>query len=274
MSDIKLHLESFYDHFTRYRKPKYIKWTKEETNLSVYTDSFVWGNVKENSIALILEPRSIQADVCDSMKDNYRKFEHVFTHDSYLLDKLPNALPIYFGGVWSVKPREKTKAISMPCSVKMMCPMHRIRHQVADYCKRAGKADTFGRFDGGSYAKDSKIYEPYMFTIAIENYIDDIYFTEKICNAIAAKTIPIYWGAKDIGKIFDMDGIIQVKSLREILDIIDNYSLEDYRREYEARKAAVDKNFEIVKRFRCFDDWLYMNYGELLHQMNGDEGNV
>ena len=269
---IKLHLESFYDHFTQYQRPKYIKWTKEETNLSVYTDSFVWGNVKENSIALILEPRSIQPDVCDSMRDNYRKFKHVFTHDSYLLDKLPNAKPIYFGGVWSVEPREKTKAISMPCSHKMMCPMHRIRHQVADYCLRAGKADTFGRFNGGEYVKDNKIYGPYMFTIVIENYIDDIYFTEKICNALAAKTIPIYWGARDIGRFFDLDGIVQVNCLRDILKIIDTYTLEDYRREYEARMAAVNRNYVLVQSYSCFEDNFYMNYGDLLHQMNeGDK---
>lgn len=265
---MKLHLESLYDHFTRYQKPHKIKWTKEETPLSVYVDPFIWSNTTDNAIALILEPRSIQDRVCDSMFMEYRKFKYVFTHDSVLLDRLPNAKPLYFGGVWSTTDYVKTRDISMPCSIKDMCAMHRIRRQIADYCKRSGKADTYGKFDGGKYAKNSTIYGHYMFSIAIENYIDDIYFTEKICNCLAAKAVPIYWGAKDIGNIFDPEGIIQVHSTREILEIVDNWTHDDYVREYEKRRPAIERNFETVKKYACFEDSFYDMYHELLEALN------
>ena len=34
----------------------------------------------------------------------------------------------------------------------------------------------------------------YMFTIVIENVVDDCWFTEKLMDSLLTGTIPIYWG--------------------------------------------------------------------------------
>ena len=49
-----------------------------------------------------------------------------------------------------------------------------------------------------------------MFSIAIENASYETYFTEKLLDCFATGTIPVYYGAPDIGDYFNKDGIIDL----------------------------------------------------------------
>jgi hypothetical protein len=89
-----------------------------------------------------------------------------------------------------------------------------------------------------------------MFHIAAENSQQRNYFTEKIIDCFASKTIPIYYGCPNIGDWFNMDGIItfnDIKDLEHIFDYID----EDY---YNSRQAAIEENYEIAKQFHGIND--------------------
>ena len=44
---------------------------------------------------------------------------------------------------------------------------------------------------------------PFRYSVVIENCIEPSYFTEKISNCLACKTIPIYWGHQSIKQYFD-----------------------------------------------------------------------
>ena len=71
--------------------------------------------------------------------------------------------------------------------------------------------DCMGNFNGGNKVDTKTIYAPYIFSVVVENYIDDYWFSEKICNCFANKCVPIYIGANKINELFDAHGIISVK---------------------------------------------------------------
>ena len=89
-----------------------------------------------------------------------------------------------------------------------------------------------------------------MFHIAAENSQQRNYFTEKIIDCFASKTLPIYYGCPNIGDWFDTDGILtfdDIDDLKSILDRID----EDY---YNSKLDAIERNYEIAKKFHGDND--------------------
>ena len=50
---------------------------------------------------------------------------------------------------------------------------------------------------------------------------------------MAVGTIPIYWGAEDIGSYFDERGIIKFNSIEELVPIINNLSEQLYNSKLE-----------------------------------------
>jgi len=258
---IKLH--SPYHHFPHHEP------VEGKDYIDCYNDSFVMSEKPENwekSIALLIEPRPLQPKVYEFVEHNYGRFKYVFTHDSILLNKLPNAKMIIWGGVydWSDEPKDFTRPISMVASWKEQAPVRIQRKQLAFELK--GKIDTYGTFDGGEMATTKQIYGKYPFSVVIENHIDDWWVTEKICNCFACRTVPIYYGARKIGKLFNSDGIIICNSIDEVRNAVD-YVLLHARQEYYLRKKAIECNFIAVEDYSSFENWFYVHYGELLDKM-------
>jgi hypothetical protein len=89
---------------------------------------------------------------------------------------------------------------------------------------------------------------PYKYSIAIENYSCNDYWTEKIADCFLSWTVPIYYGAKNITKYFPEKSMIlidpndQRKSLSIIKDAIGNNLFEE-RINYieEARDLILNK---------------------------------
>ena len=94
-------------------------------------------------------------------------------------------------------------------------------------------------FDG-----KSMILKDYAFSITIENWIQDNYFSEKIMDCFMLGTVPIYMGARKIFKYFNPDGMILADSFEKIIDEINNLSFE----KYEMMKPAIEENFTIAKK--------------------------
>lgn len=260
-NSIKIKMHSHYKHF-------YKHWAKDgEKYIECFNDSYVT-EVKnpKNSIALLIEPRPLQPKVYEYIEKNYFNFKYIFTHDSNLLNTLPNAKPIIWGGVW-VRADEKkdfSHPISIVASWKEQSPVRIQRKKLAFELK--GKIDTYGTFDGGEKAKPIDIYGKYPFSVVIENHIDDLWITEKICNCFACNTIPIYYGARLIGNYFDSDGIIICNSIDEVRTAVD-FILKHAEDEYNLRFNSVKLNRKLVENYTNFDDWFFENYRELLKDM-------
>jgi len=226
-------------------------------------DEQIYANKREGKqVMLLIEPRSIQPNVYDYALQVANQYEYVFTHDSQLLKELPNAKPILWGGVWcrSENPK-KTKLISMTSSDKEMCDLHKERKRIAR--KYKDKIDVYGTIDGGNYCEPIDTLEPYMYSVVIENYIDDTWFTEKLLNCFATKTVPIYYGARDIFLYFDTGGMIVCKSIDEMEQKIERilkdpeYATKNY---YGYKMLGILRNYELSKQYEKFDEWLYRTY--------------
>ena len=100
----------------------------------------------------------------------------------------------------------------------------------------------------------------WMFHLSIENQREDGWFTEKLMDPIAARTVPLYYGAPDIGDIFDVRGFILLRP-ETAIEQINALKPEDY----ESRIEYMDKNFEISKQFWSLDQQMAFNCWKGLH---------
>lgn len=59
------------------------------------------------------------------------------------------------------------------------------------------------------------------FSICFENSSHSGYITEKLVQGFAAGTVPIYWGAQDVGKIFNEKAMVVVKDRNDVCRAIE-----------------------------------------------------
>lgn len=251
---IRINMHSAYDHLQ--------SWWSDD-GIPFYNDKRVL-NCPSGGCALLIEPKSLLPEVYEYIEKNYERFSYVFTHDSILLNKLPNAKLILWGGVWSWGDEEKdfNHPISMVASAKGTSPVRIQRRELAFELK--GKVDTYGTFDGGEFVDTDTIYGKYPFSIVIENHIDDYWFTEKICNCFSHKTIPIYYGARKIDELFNDRGIIRCNSIDDIRHMLTILTGKNPYYLYTSRLDAIEDNYKRVKKYENFNTWFMNEYEDLL----------
>ena len=209
--------------------------------------------------------------------NNIKDFDAIFTPHKCILDKYSNSYFIPGGGVYigtdfgggefnDEQYNKKIKLVSIVSSNKQSCRLHKERYDLAMRLKNNNKVDTFGTFDGGLQIKIADSLMDYMYSIVIENFVSPYYFTEKLLNCFATHTVPIYVGASDISKFFNIKGIIQVdeNDINSIIDIVKELDYSDYIR----RKEAIIDNYNRVKKYLCIEDYLYNNYNYLFSDLH------
>ncbi len=110
-----------------------------------------------------------------------------------------------------------------------------LREQMFDVLSAYKKVDSGGRYrnnlpDGKPVADKMAFQRNYKFSLAFENSMYKGYTTEKIVQAFAAGTIPIYWGDPDVGKEFNPKAFIncmEYDSLEEIIERIKEIDQDD-----------------------------------------------
>lgn len=243
----------------------------DNSGIQCVVDGHILGNQETDpnkQVMLLIEPRTILPTVYEFAPSVANRYKYVFTHDSELLKTIPNAKPIIWCSVWvRCENPDKTKLISIMSSDKEACELHIARKNLAK--KYMDKIDAYGTFNGGVYVDTMLSLEHYMYSVAIENQIDDIWFSEKILNCFATKTIPVYLGARDIDKYFNKDGIIICHDIDEV-EMYINYIVDhpDKAKEmYNERKEAIEENFEISKKYASFEKLFYDTYKNEIEEM-------
>jgi len=215
---------------------------------------------KEISYGLLFESRAIAPRAYQTAEAFMSKFNLVFTHSSKLLAEYNNARWIPGGGIWiggtygkgEIKIGQKDKLCSMVTSNKTMCPLHNFRLAIADELSSNAKVDIFRN----NWVPINETLERYMFSIVVENFQDDLYFTEKILNCFATGTVPIYLGSKKIGDKFNLDGILTFNNIDELNQHLSTIS-EDL---YNQKKEAINDNFLRCLEYKTIEDYIYVNY--------------
>ena len=104
----------------------------------------------------------------------------------------------------------KKKLMSIVLSDKQSAPGHKYRHQLVKAIQQLQlPVDIYGR---GSYMYQGnnvkgefhgeEPYNDYLFTICIENFQSECYFSEKIIDPSIRQCMPLYLGAKNINQYF------------------------------------------------------------------------
>lgn len=250
------------------RESEFITWDRQLTNKSNPTFyshhriSQIQNNntLTSNSYGLMFESRGIVGGTYSSIEKFINKFNKFFTHNSEFLNKYDNCYWIPGGGIWvggtygkgKIGITEKSKICSFTSSRKQMCDLHRLRLQIATSLNHPN-VDVFGI---GGWVPIYQTLNEYMFSIVIENFIDDLYFTEKLLNCFATGTIPIYLGAKNISEKFDADGIITFNNINELKNILPTLSKELY----ESKLSHIKTNHDLCKKYKSLEDYIFINY--------------
>ena len=208
---------------------------------------------KENVIGLAFEPiyfLGLTTEFIDYAKKYIGKY--------FIGDKsdLPDPFIEHFGYMWHSRPPKeilyKPKLMSIIVSEKIFAPGHIYRHSlVQNIINNNLPIDIYGR-GSGQYAgnnrrimgtfNDAEPYKDYMFSICIENYICNHYFSEKIITPLMYNCMPIYYGCKNINLYVDntinLTGNI-LSDINIIVSIINN-PYNYYKKTY------IDKNIKSV----------------------------
>ena len=207
-------------------------------------------------IGWIQEPPVVHSFVYEKLPEYIDSLDYLLTFSKELAEKYEKCIefPWCYLRVaekdWGI--HKKTKTVSMIASNKKWAPGHILRHKIAENISKKYNIDLWG---GGfkkfpSLGKNLALNE-YMYSIVIQNSQIDTFFTDLVDPMITG-TIPIFWGTKEVSKIFNPKGIIFFNTIEELENILENIGQEDY----EERLEAVKENFEIAKKYWLVDDQL------------------
>lgn len=195
-----------------------------------------------------------------------RRYDYVFTYHRSLLERGRPYVPFYYGVSWvgpgvASQRFEKTRLLSFIGSI-----LHgdghgySLRKAVAQRLAEERLADCFGRGIRDIENKATGLAD-YGFSVAMENFQQDYYFTEKLIDCLLMETVPVYWGCPGIGEIFDERGILRFETQDDLMRIVRQLSFERYR----AMLPYVRKNKQIVldNGWSC-DETLYTQLAEQL----------
>ena len=239
-----------------YNKPDKFEWVRGGVgDYIVLTDHSVHKVDKHPSRRVygwLLESPHITSNAYQFIKDNYNKFEKVFTFKKEFLELSDKFVSIPLGGCWLEEGNRvihpKSKLVSIIASSKKQTEGHRLRHDVISKYP----IDAYG---GGYQKVDNKItaLKDYYYSVTIENCREDYYFSEKLIDCFMSGTIPIYWGCPSIGEFFDINGMIIFNNVEELGVILEDITNDTYHLNME----AIKNNFELAKKYLVADNIIY-----------------
>lgn len=201
---------------------------------------------------LLCEPPAIQKRLYPAIAAQSRRFRYVLTHNTHLLQSLPNSRFVAHGGSMigscDQPQAQKTHRVSLIASPKKSTKGHRLRHQIVNWAQQ--HANDFSALGRGYKPLDEKAdgHNPYCFSVVIENSREPGYFTEKLIDSFLCHSLPIYWGAPDIAHFFDPLGMICCSSGEEVKTAITNLTVDDY----VALEDALLRNRQLAMRYTDF----------------------
>jgi hypothetical protein len=194
--------------------------------------------------------------------NNYNLFTGILTWNEILLNNCPNAVCFPFhadgGGIGEVtdeyleefvKQKEINRKfeVSFLSGAKSLVEGHKLRqeiYKIGDQITIPKKwFHTLEDFDKDNFAKggvgrpdkiwNSKqiCFKESMFHIGVENVNYKNWYTEKIADSFATKTIPIYWGCSNLEELgYDERGIIRFNNTSELVNIVNSLTPDLYNK--------------------------------------------
>lgn len=196
------------------------------------------------------EPPCIKSWTTQMILDHSDRFDLIISWNEDL-SHLPSFRKVIGGDCWiewdTFKP-EKRKQVSFITSSYAYAPGHKLRQDIWDGLDEVEYLNGFEllKYKSPPMAPNKNfIFENAKYSIIVENQQAPNLLTEKIIDSFATKTIPIYWGASNVGDYFNMDAVLTFNNLYELKDILDNLD-ESY---YDDNIDVIEENFERSKQY-------------------------
>lgn len=219
-------------------------------------------------VAWLIESQSIKPYLYSNVR-LLSKFDLVLTHSSYLLRTLENAHFVPGGGIWiggrhaggTIGLKDKSDLCSMVSSYKISAPLHRKRLLYASLLRSLPRTGV-KVYLGSKTVSSTEATARFAFNIAVENFLDRTYFTERLLNCFATGTIPIYYGAPELPAEFSEEGILRFTNFGELKELLGTLSLE----KYQEMHSHVIRNYLAAQKYRSLEDYIWSHYSELLER--------
>jgi len=219
-------------------------------------------------IYIQVEPEAIRP-VQTKLLQVANQYDFILTFNKLILEQCPNAYKYLFG-MTRILPKDyenididaKQFLLTSVTSDKIITNDHKFRRLIyynQEFIETIPirfyiSNDTINlpiiqdnpRLGGANHAKID-LFKDAQFSLIIENSRQDNYFTEKICDCLITKTIPVYYGCPNISEYFDTTGwiLLEDHSFDTFLTKIEVLTPDYYRNYLE----TVEKNFETVKQY-------------------------
>ena len=270
-----------HDNFsTAYQSSKYIQYVKQQLNfdgVTLFTDEWINNEIVDRvqsryKVGWLHEPYCLHPDTYHNALVNRDKFDFILTYQAtpnlWEFDSKFIFCPYAGNWIdkadWGIKP--KSKLCSMLIGSKMATEGHRIRHEIAEMIDEAGfDVDFYGtKGTPTEYGQSAKLtsLSDYCFSIVTETCREDNLFTEWLLDCFALGTIPIFWGASNIYRYFDYEGIIQFDTVDRLYKILAGLDWSKYHK----RLSNAYENLGRVKDYAITEDWIYQNVLKELEQ--------
>jgi hypothetical protein len=202
---------------------------------------------------LVLQEPNEYFGIHDWAISNHELFSVILTWSDKVLNNTSNSILFPFGNLWISKEQylenhNKKFEIAHLRGKNLKTYGHSLRHEILNRKNEIKIPTNFFEVFGGmkdveEAAKGKEaIFGNSMFGVVIENTSHRGYFTEKITDCFALKTLPIYWGCSNITDFFDERGIIKFNNVDDFIYIVNNLD-ENY---YNMHLDAIENNFQKV----------------------------
>ncbi len=210
--------------------------------VELFIDSFYGFDVNKKTFKILYVK---EAEAISNFKkqviENYNLFDAVLTYDEEILQKCYNSYFMPFGTTWihDYDFPEKKFQISHLTGNKTQTEGHLLRQKIHyKQNKIKNNKDFYISSNGGveNFMNNKMLGEKKeplfnsQFHICIENSRQKNYFTEKIMDCFATKTIPIYWGCPNIADFFDLKGIFVVNNFEDMLNVCNSLNEQSYKK--------------------------------------------
>ena len=217
---------------------------------SVSIDTFNFADTTPFKVFWHIEPDEIKETEAKLIK-NHAFYDLILSWDVTVLSQCANAKFFPCPGIWTRESDTSQKSFqcSFLTSSKTDTYGHKYRQEIYKRLNRYAGAIPLKLHKSPPLLPDKRsTLVPFQFSIIMENCQRPGYFTEKILDAFATKTIPIYYGCTDISKFFNMEGILTFDCWQESRFGSNLFSLLDTLTPdfYESKKAVIEENYQRV----------------------------
>ena len=235
---------------------------EQETQVSIATDTFDFTDDSPYRVFIQLEPPDI-VPTEQTLIDSHTFYDLILAWNQRVLDGCPNnSVKFIFGTCrWASNPKDhcdvskKRFAVSYLTSSKTMCAGHFFRHEiykrlpanvgqlsVTKYMSSAG-----GGMPEAQPQLECKrpLLYPYQYSIVMENGRRTNWITEKLIDCLVSRTVPIYWGAPNVGEFFDSNSILSFQTYEDLNKILTELTPEFY----QSQLSAIEHNLHEAMKY-------------------------